>query len=263
MPRASFLVFRCLSRNLATDVPAPDRRPAAIGRAHAPDRAAVRAPGTADAFLRGMKLYYSPGACSLAPHIVLREAELRFDLERVDLRSQRTASGTDFMMVNPKGQVPALKLDDGELLTEVSAILQYLGDRVPQKKLVAPNGTMARYRIQEWLNFLSAELHKQFAPLFQRDTNPRVASQQRGKVSERLLYLVDVLDDRAYLMGETFTVPDAYLFTMLQWTRRQGMDLGLWPRLDEYEAHIAERPAVREAFAAEGLVEQHVMRRSA
>lgn len=210
-----------------------------------------------------MKLYYSPGACSLAAHIVLREAELRFDLERVDLKTHRTASGADYLLVNPKGQVPSLRLDDSELLTEVSAILQYIGDRVPERKLVAPNGTMARYRLQEWLNFISAELHKQFGPLFQRDVNPRVASQQRGKIGEHLLYLQDVLEDRAFLMGETFTIADAYLFVMLQWTRREGMDLALWPNLDEYEMRIAERPAVRAAFAAEGLAEQHNMRRSA
>ncbi len=199
----------------------------------------------------------------MSPHIVLRETDLRFDLERVDLRSHRTASGADYLLVNPKGQVPALRLDDSELLTEGPAILQYLGDRVPERKLVAPNGTMARYHIQEWLNFISTELHKQFGPLFKSDVNPRVASQQRGKIGERLLYLQDVLEDRAYLMGETFTVPDAYLFVMLQWTRRFGMDLALWPTLDDYEIRIAQRPSVRAAFAAEGLAEQHNLRRTA
>ncbi len=210
-----------------------------------------------------MKLYYAPGACSLSPHIVLREAELRFDLERVDLRSHRTASGADFMLVNPKGYVPALLLDDGDVLTEGPAIVQYIGDRVPAKKLVAPNGTMARYHMQAWLNFIGTELHKQFAPLFMPDVNPRVVSLQRGKIGERMLYLQDVLEDRAFLMGETFTVPDAYLFVMLQWTRKFGMDLALWPVLDDYEMRIAQRPSVRAAFSAEGLAEQHNLRRTA
>ena len=210
-----------------------------------------------------MKLYYAPGACSLAPHIVLREAELRFDLERVDIKSHRTASGMDFTLVNPKGYVPALRLDDGDVLTEGPAIVQYLGDRVPEKKLVPPNGSIARYQLQAWLNFISAELHKQFGPLFKADVSPRVASQQRGKIGERLLYLADHLEARAFLMGETFTVADAYLFVMLQWTSRQGMDLAMWPNLDDYEYRISMRPSVRAAFAAEGLAERHNLRRSA
>ena len=213
--------------------------------------------------VRIMKLYYAPGACSLSPHIVLREADLRFDLERVDLKTHRTASGVDYLQINPKGQVPALLLDERELLTEGPAIVQYIGDRVPQKKLVPPNGTMARYHLMAWLNFISTELHKQFTPLFRPDVNPRVAAQQRGLIGERLLYVQDVLADRAYLMGETFTVADAYLFVMLQWTRKFGMDLAMWPNLDDYEMRIAQRPSVRAAFAAEGLAEQHNLRRTA
>jgi glutathione S-transferase len=210
-----------------------------------------------------MKLYYAPGASSLSPHIVLREAELRFDLERVDLKTHRTASGADFRGVTHKAYVPALLLDDGEVLTEGPVILQYLGDRVPEKKLVPPNGSMVRYRLMEWLNFIATELDLQLQPLFLRDLSPRYGALLRGRVGNQLLYLQDVLEDRAYLMGETFTVCDAYLFTMLQWTRKVGMDLQLWPNLFDYEIRVAERPSVRAAFAAEGLNEQHNFKRSA
>jgi glutathione S-transferase len=162
-----------------------------------------------------MKLYYSPGACSLSPHIVLREAGRRFDLERVDLRTHRTASGLDYLAVNPKGYVPALQLDGPgtPILTEGPAIVQYIADLAPEARLVPPSGTFARYHLQEWLNFLATELHKPFQPLLDR-TFPRsavVAEHLRGKIGRRLLYLQDVLDDRAFLMGETVTVADAYL----------------------------------------------------
>jgi len=214
-----------------------------------------------------MKLYYSPGACSLAPHIVLREAERRFDLERVDLKSHRTASGMDYLAVNPKGYVPALQLDGpGSLvLTEVPAILQYVADLAPDARLVSPSGTFARYHAQEWLNFISSELHKQFGPLLDPGfpRAPTVAEHLRGKIGGRLLYLQDVLEDRAFLMGETFTVADAYLFAVLQWCGTQGIDLALYPNLDDYEARIANRPAVQAALAAEGLLEHHHYYRSA
>ena len=214
-----------------------------------------------------MKLYYSPGACSLSPHIVMREAGRRFDLERVDLRSHRTASGLDYYTVNPKGYVPALQLDGpgSPILTEGPAIVQYIADLAPDARLVPPSGTFARYHLQEWLNFISTELHKQFAPLLD-PTFPRsaaVAEHLRGKIGRRLLYLQDVLDDRAFLMGETFTVADAYLFTMLQWCGLQSIDLALYPNLDDYEARIADRPAVQAALSAEGLRERHHYHRSA
>src|SRR4051812_6458267 len=206
-----------------------------------------------------MKLYYSPGACSLSPHIVLREAERRFDLERVDLKSHRTASGLDYLAINPKGYVPAMQLDGpgSPILTEVPAILQYIGDLAPETRLVSPSGTFARYHLQEWLNFIATELHKQFTPLLD-PTFPRsaqVAAHLRGKIGRRLLYVQDVLEDRAFLMGETFTVADAYLFVVLQWCGTQGIALGLYPTLNDYEARIADRPAVQAALAAEGLRE--------
>jgi len=212
-----------------------------------------------------MKLYYAPGACSLSPHIVLREADRRFDLERVDLRTHRTASGADYLAINLKGYVPALQLDGpgSPVLTEGPAIVQYLGDLVPDAHLVPPNGTFARYHLQEWLNFISSEIHKQFGPLFDASTPAAVAEHQRGKIGQRLLYVQDVLNDRAFLMGETFTVADAYLFTMLQWCEPHGIELGIYPNVDDYEDRIAQRPAVRAALSAEGLLGRRRYRRSA
>jgi glutathione S-transferase len=212
-----------------------------------------------------MKLYYAPGACSLAPHIALREAELRFDLERVDLKTHRTASGADFSLVSPKGYVPALQLDGAgsPVLTEAAVVLQYIADLAPDTELAPEAGTLARYRLQEWLNFISSELHKQFGPLFDGKTPAAVAEHQRGKIGDRLLYLQDVLSERGFLMGETFTVADAYLFVMLQWSTMHGIDVAMYPILDDYEGRIAQRPAVELALAAEGLLERHHGRRSA
>ena len=212
-----------------------------------------------------MKLYYAPGACSLAPHIALREAERRFDLERVDLKTHRTASGADFLAINPKGYVPVLQLDGpgSTILTEAAAVLQYIGDLVPDTNLVPPSGTFARYHLQEWLNFISSELHKQFGPLFDPSTPDATAQGQRGKIGQRLIHLQDVLDDRAFLMGETFTVADAYLFVMLQWCSPHGIDLSIYPNLADYESRILQRPAVQAAMAAEGILTQRRERRSA
>lgn len=212
-----------------------------------------------------MKLYYAPGACSLAPHIALREADRRFDLERVDLRTHRTASGGDYTMVNPKGYVPALQLDGpgSPILTEAAVVLQYIADLAPEARLAPAQGSLARYHLNEMLNFISSELHKQFGPLFAAKTPRAVQEQQRGKIADRLLYLQDVLSDRAYLMGETFTVADAYLFVMLQWSGAHGIDIALFPNLDDYEGRVVARPAVEMALAAEGLLEKHHARRSA
>ena len=212
-----------------------------------------------------MKLYYAPGACSLSPHIMLREAGRRFDLERVDLKTHRTASGMDFLTINPKGYVPALQLDGpgSPVLTEVPAIVQYIGDLVPDARLVPPCGTFGRYHLQESLNFLATEVHKQFSPLLDRALPAIVAEQLRGKISQRLLYLQDVLNDRAFLLGETFTAADTYLFAMLQWCIPNGIDLGLYPNLDDYEYRIAQRPTVQATLAAEGLLAHHRYRRSA
>jgi glutathione S-transferase len=212
-----------------------------------------------------MKLYYSPGACSLAVHIALREADRTFELERVDLRTHRTASGADYYEINPKGYVPALQLDGpgSDLLTEAQVVLQYVADLAPETHLAPPNGTFARYHLQEWLSFISTELHKQFGPLFHPDTPVLTQERQRGKVAKRFTYLSGVLVDRAFVMGETFTVADAYLFVMLRWCERFDIDLQIWPNLDDYFLRILERPSVHAAFAAEGLVETKRYRRSA
>ena len=201
-----------------------------------------------------MKLYYSPGACSLASHIVLREIGRPFDLERVDLKSHRTSSGCDFLLINPKGYVPALRLDGGggELLTENVAVLNYLADLAPEKDLAPPNCTMQRYRLIEKLTFISTELHKQFAPLIHR-AGAKAESAARAKISDRLLYLQDHLGDRPYLMGAKFTVADAYLFVMLLWCDEHGIDLSMFPTLEAYEHRLAERPAIAAALASEGL----------
>jgi glutathione S-transferase len=211
-----------------------------------------------------MKLYYAPGACSLASHIALREAGRHFDLERVDLKTHRTSAGADFMLINPRGYVPALQLDGGhgDVLVENAAILQYIGDLAPEKWLVPANVTFARYQLQSWLSFIGGEIHKQFGPLFHKPTEA-VAAQQRGKIGERFLYLEEVLVDRAYLMGERFTVADAYLFVMLQWCDKFHIDLQLYPNLDDYEHRISQRPAVRAAMSAEGLQGRHHWKKSA
>jgi len=200
-----------------------------------------------------MKLYFAAGACSMAPHIVLREAAYTFDLEGVDLAKKQTASGEDYTRINPKGYVPALRLDNGEVLTEVAVVLQYLADQKPESGLAPKTGTMERYRLMEWLNFVSSELHKQFAPLF----NPKITLEWRANqldlLGRRFDYLTERLNGKSYLMGDQFTVVDAYLFTVLNWSALLKVDLGKWPRLKDYITRVAARPAVQEAMSAEGL----------
>jgi glutathione S-transferase len=212
-----------------------------------------------------MKLFYVPGDGSLSPHIVLREAGLRFDLERVDLTTHRTASGADFLALNPMGEVPVLQLGGpgAAVLTDISAILQYLGDRAPEAHLVPAGGTRARCDLQARLDFIARDLHPQLGSLLHGRLPAAVAARRRGEVGARFLRLQDVLNDRAFLMGETFTVADAYLFVMLRWGGLLGIDLGLYPNLEDYAHRIAERPAVAGALAAEGLVERGRLRRSA
>ena len=201
-----------------------------------------------------MKLYYSPGACSLSPHIVLREAGLPFELERVDLKTKMTAGGIDYTSINPKGYVPALALDDGQVLTEGPAIVQYLADRVPEKKLAPANGTLERYRLQEWLNFISTELHKGMGGLFNANMLEDWRAVVKGIIARRLDYLAKQLEGNNYLMGESFTVADAYLFTILGWSKLLAVNLAPWPVLKRYTERVAARPAVHEALVAEGLV---------
>jgi len=200
-----------------------------------------------------MKLYMKPGACSLASHIVLREAGLPFDLVKVDLAAKKTEDGGDFLAVNPKGQVPTLGLDEGGILTEGPVIMQYVADKAAAKALVPAPGSLERYRVLEWLNFVGTELHKTFSPLF-RPTTPDAF---KATLKELLAAKIGVLDQHLagsrFLAGDAFTVADAYAFTVLRWAAPMGIDLARWPNVAAYVARVGERPAVREALAAEGL----------
>lgn len=201
-----------------------------------------------------MKLYYSPGACSLAPHIVLREAGLDFELERVDIPNKKTASGDDYWKINPKGYVPALKLDNGEVLSEVGVICQYLADQKPAAGLAPAAGTMVRYRFLEWLNFVATEVHKMIGALFNPRMTPEMKEVQLGVIVRRLNALENMLDGRPYLMGEQFSAADAYLFSVLNWTRVLRIDTSQWPKIEALMARVAARPKVQEAMKAEGLL---------
>ena len=201
-----------------------------------------------------MKLYFAPGACSLSPHIVLRETGLNFELEQVNNQEKKTKSGQDFWKINPKGQVPVLELDNGEKLTEGPIVVQYLADQKPGSGLLPAPGTMERYRVQEWLNFITSELHKSFGPIFRPTTPEEFKTISKENLGKRFDYLDKKLADRHYLMGDKFTVADAYLFTVLRWTSRIGMDLAKWPNLKTYGDRIAARPQVQEALKAEGLI---------
>ena len=201
-----------------------------------------------------MKLYYSPGACSLSPHIVLREAGLAFEPVLASTKTHKLADGTDYYGINPKGYVPLLELDDGQRLSEGPAIVQYVADQVPAKKLVAPAGTMARYRQIEWLNFISTELHKGFSPLFNQAMPEEAKKLARDKVSSRLAWVNEQLEGKQYLMGDVFSVPDAYLFTVASWAKYAGVDISSFSHLGAFMSRMAGRPAVQEALKAEGLL---------
>ncbi|HKY62695.1 MAG TPA: glutathione transferase GstA [bacterium] len=200
-----------------------------------------------------MKLYYSPGACSLSPHIVLREAGYDFDLEKVDLKSKKTENGDDFNAVHRKSYVPQLKLDNGEILSEGAAIVQYLADQKPESGLVPQPGSFERVRLNEWLNFISAELHKSFGPFFY-GLSEETLEFYRKKLARHFKFLSEQLQGKKYLMGDRFTVADAYLFTVLNWTIPLKIDLAEFPVLKEYMARIGARPKVQEALKAEGLI---------
>lgn len=200
-----------------------------------------------------MKLYFSPGTCSLASHIVLRELGIGFDSERVDLKTHKTETGEDFYKINPKGYVPVLRLDDGQRLTEIIAILHYLADRQPEAGLLPPANTIDRYRALEWMAFVSSEIHKQFSPLFNPKITPEWRDHQLSALGRRFDYLATHLDGKSYLAGETFGAVDAYLFTTLNWHKFFDMDLGKWPALKDYQARIMGRASVKSAFKAEGL----------
>jgi glutathione S-transferase len=201
-----------------------------------------------------MKLYYAPGACSLAPHIVAREAGLSPDLEKVDLANRTTASGRSFLEINPKGYVPALQVQDGTVMTEVSALIQYLADQAPQAGLIPAVGTPERYKVLEWIGFISTEIHKGFGPLWNPTTPDAVKQATKEKLFQRFAYLDQQLDGRSYLTGERFTVADAYLFVVVNWTNFHGLSLGDYPNLAAFMERVAARPKVQEALQAEGLL---------
>lgn len=198
-----------------------------------------------------MKLYYAPDTCSLSPHIVLRELGLPFELVKVNNQTKQTADGRDFRAINPKGYVAALELDDGDVLTEGPAIVQHLADLRPDMALAPPNGTRERTRLQEWLNFVSSEIHAGLAPLFQTALPEVGKAHFRERLFKRFDYLEEILAGGGYLMGRQFGVADAYLFTVLGWCRFFAIDLDRWPSLAAYVAQIGERPAVQAALRAE------------
>ena len=200
-----------------------------------------------------MKLYYSPGACSLSPHIALLEAGLPFQLVKVDT-ANKTFAGGDFWQVNGKGYVPALELDDGQVLTEGPAIVQYIADQNLDSGLAPKAGTLERYRVQEWLNFITSELHKNFSPLFNKTAAPEWKAGALGNLTKRLDWLAPQLEGKSFLTGEQFTVVDGYLFTILNWTKFVGIDLAKWPALAAFHTRVAARPKVQEALKAEGLL---------
>ena len=200
-----------------------------------------------------MKLFLKPGACSLSPHIVLEESGLPYETEVVDLKTKITASGANFLDINPKGYVPALMLDNGQLLTEGPAIVQYIADQAANKQLAPANGTVERYQVQGWLTYIGTELHKSFSAFFNPATSDDWKANVKVLLERRLAYVNQQLAGKSYLMGEDFSVADAYLFTVLRWSPVAKLDLHQWPEIVAFQARMATRPAVQEALAAEGL----------
>ncbi|MGO2369994.1 MAG: glutathione transferase GstA [Serratia sp. (in: enterobacteria)] len=198
-----------------------------------------------------MKLYFAPDACSLSPHIVLRELDLPFELIRVNNRTKRSADGGDFYRVNPKGYVAALMLDDGKVITEGAAIVQYLADLRPEAALAPPNATFERVRLQEWLNFITSEIHAGSSPLFNSTLPEEVKTRFRDTLRRRLDFVAQTLDEQAFLLGEAFSVADAYLFTVLRWMDQFSIDLKYWPSITRYMSLISQRRSVQTALAAE------------
>ncbi len=203
-----------------------------------------------------MKLYYSPGACSLSPHIALHEAGLNFQALAAPTKTHQLDDGTDYYTINPLGYVPLLELDDGTRLREGPAIVQYIADQVPAKKLAPANGSVARYQMQSWLNFIGTELHKSFGPLFSPATPEDAKKAAKEKIAGRLQWVEGELAGRQYLMGDDFTVADGYLFTVTNWAPRVGVDLSPYANLNAYRARVGARPAVVAAMTAEGLLKQ-------
>lgn len=199
-----------------------------------------------------MKLFISPGACSLSPHIALQEAGLAFEIEKVNLQTKVTETGANFMEINPKGYVPALLLDSGELLTEGPAIVQYIADLAPEKNLAPANGTLERYKLQAWLTYIGTELHKSYVPFFHHGSDDWKAVGKEN-LETRYAYVNQQLAEQPYLMGENFSVADAYLFTVTRWLRVSKLDLAAWTHLAAFQKRMAERPGVHAALKTEGL----------
>ena len=200
-----------------------------------------------------MRLYFAPGACSLSPHIVSRELGLPLELKKVSTKDKTMEGGGDYRTINPKGYVPALELDDGAVLTEGPAIVQYLADRKPDAGLAPKAGTIERYRLQEWLNFITSEIHKQFSPLFRPTTPDEYKKIAKENLTNRFEWLDKQLSGKEFLMGNSFSVADAYLYTVLRWTKPMQMDLSRWPNLVAYMERVGARPKVKDALKAEGL----------
>ena len=203
-----------------------------------------------------MKLYYAPGACSLSPHIVSRELGIPVELRKVNTKEKSIEGGGDYWKVNGRGYVPALELDDGQILTEGPAIVQYLADQKPAAGLMPKAGSLERYRVQEWLNFLTSEIHKQFSPLFKPNTPEEYKKIAKENLAGRFDWLDRQLAGKDYLMGKQFTVADAYLFVLLGWTKPTQIDLARWPNLAAFHARVGARPKVQEALRAEGLLKK-------
>jgi len=202
-----------------------------------------------------MKLYYAPGACSLAPHIALNESGLDYTAVKVDLRKHQLADGTDYYAINPKGYVPLLETDDGTRLAEVAVILQYIADRNPGT-LAPAFGSMERYRLMEWLNFIATEIHKQFGPLWDPSTPDATKERQRATLAKRFDYVSKTLSVQLYLTDDRFSIADAYLFTVANWAGMLKIDLSPWPALQQFLARVAARPKVRATLVAEGLAKE-------
>lgn len=201
-----------------------------------------------------MKLYFSPGACSLSPHIILHEAGLAHETDKVDLRTKTTASGKDFRGINPKGYVPALETKDGVVLTEGPAIVQYLADQAPEKNLVPAAGSIERYQVISWLNFISTEIHKNYSPLFNPGAGDDVKQMAKDNLARRYAYLDQELGQRDYVFGAAFSVADAYLFVVTNWAGMVKVDLSAYPNVQAFQQRIGERPAVQKALKHEGLL---------
>ncbi len=201
-----------------------------------------------------MKLYYSPGACSLSPHIVAREAGIPLTLVKTDTKTKRIESGADFLAINPKGYVPALELDNGEVLTEGPAIVQYLADRKPESGLAPAHGTRERYRLQEMLGYINSEIHKTYSPLFKPDTPDATRAERKEYLRKRYALIEDILAKRTWLLGDHFTVADAYLFTVTSWAKHVELDLSAFKALNAFQQRVAARPAVQAAMQEEGLI---------